>query len=224
MESIKEIREVETAPTSAPVMVRAAIALMLVMLAACNDEENTDTSIPTPPGRSAFYTIEADQGRIESQTAVNTEAPSQMLKLVLEGSHPTVVEFSDRPLRQASHLTLSEFVRDWNARGFGKTAPTATLTARAAGDEAHVLTVTLHDPELDESGTELRFRAEPIGDPQGFPTYFVAADLFIDGLQPAGPGWASRAMSLWGQSGFMETGTDSPLTLHITGASPALYP
>ncbi len=97
-------------------------------------------------------------------------------RLSLEGV-PLVVYFSDRPYRQAGHMSVPDFLALWeaNADDLAKDPPNAALAVYDAGRDSHAV-VVLDRPEAGE-GT-LSFRATILED--AVPASFGTATLFID--------------------------------------------
>lgn len=100
-----------------------------------------------------------------------TEGTQDGEDLVLEGV-PSALYFSDRPSRLAGHMTLKQFVKEWNKEELDKMAPQATLSL-TEGDST---SFELKDPSVE--GTTITFKAKKLkGD---VPSSFKSCALFID--------------------------------------------
>jgi len=101
--------------------------------------------------------------------------------LTLEGLAPHAVVFSDRPDREAGHLSNAKLLRAWEGAdaSFAMQPPNATLSV--FNDETVVdVVVVLRNPK--RSGASLSYDVEVLGGPKtasGGP-----AVLFIDNLAP----------------------------------------
>ena len=97
--------------------------------------------------------------------------------LVLEGTLPSAVLFSDRPIRSAGHILTKEVVDLWSSGSFAKDPPNATVSAlRRDGSTVSDAVVVLRQPKLE--GERLTFEVAvlegSLGDADG------PASIFID--------------------------------------------
>ena len=117
-------------------------------------------------------------------------------KLVLQGTNPVTVCFTDRPARLAGHMQTSKFVPLWSKGkdSFLKDNPNATLSV-FSGDNVSDLVVELSNPQL--SGNDLTYDARIL---EGtLPANGGACALFIDIIgMPATPmSYAGAARRAW---------------------------
>ena len=77
-------------------------------------------------------------------------------KLILNGV-PNVVYFSDRPARQAGHMSLSKFVGMWNkgSESFKADPPNAVLSIQSKGGNKNIV-VELLDPIVRKNDIEFK--------------------------------------------------------------------
>ena len=102
-------------------------------------------------------------------------------RLALEGLSPRAVVFSDRPERQAGHISNSNLLKAWDGEdgSFAKSPPNATLSV-FENESAVDVVVVLRNPKRE--GTMLSYEVEVLEGPDavsGGP-----AVLFIDNLAP----------------------------------------
>jgi hypothetical protein len=75
-------------------------------------------------------------------------------KLILKDVNPTVIFFSDRPKRIAGHLTVEDFVLDWeedNSKNSFKADPPNAVLSIFDKDEIEDVVVELKNPRLRNS-------------------------------------------------------------------------
>jgi hypothetical protein len=119
------------------------------------------------------------------QSAESFKADDKTLRLV--NVSPQTVWFTDRPVRQAGHVTMSNYMKEWTAAAgadnFSKDPPNATLSVYEAGKSDNTLTVVeIFNPVLQ--GKDLVYRYKLI---EGkVPTSGGATALFIDWIGPGG--------------------------------------
>jgi hypothetical protein len=119
------------------------------------------------------------------QSAESFKADGRTLRLV--NVSPQTVWFTDRPVRQAGHVTMSNYLKEWTmAAGkdnFSKDPPNATLSVYEAGKTENTLTVVeIFEPVVQ--GKDLVYRYKLI---EGkVPASGGAVALFIDWIGPGG--------------------------------------
>lgn len=119
------------------------------------------------------------------QSAESFKADGKTLRLV--NVSPQSVWFTDRPVRQAGHLTMPNYMKEWTAAAgadnFSKDPPNATLSVYEAGKVENTLTVVeIFDPVVQ--GKDLMYRYKLI---EGkVPASGGAVALFIDWIGPGG--------------------------------------
>jgi hypothetical protein len=119
------------------------------------------------------------------QSADDLKADAKTLRLV--NVSPQTIYFTDRPVREAGHISMSAFLEEWTAaagpNNFSKNPPNATLSVYEPGQKANTLTVVeISDPVVD--GKDLVYRYRLI---EGkMPTAGGATSLFIDWIGPGG--------------------------------------
>lgn len=98
-------------------------------------------------------------------------------RLTLDGV-PLVVYFTDRPHREAGHMSLEDFLKMWRGGGdsFDKDPPNAELAVYAAGSDTNSV-VILDEPKIGEGS--ISFRVATLGK-GAIPATFSHATLFID--------------------------------------------
>lgn len=143
-----------------------------------SDEGNAIGEGPAEPPeeRATFLFAQlADEAELDRETGVST--------LTLRGVKPTVY-FSDRPARNAGHVTTAEFAANWmkGPNSFASNPPNAELVI--FDNRAGVLPVTLELKELHwdpDHPDRLRYSVEHLGDGVGpNSTKCGPATLFID--------------------------------------------
>jgi len=106
------------------------------------------------------------------------EAEFDGLTLTLKNINPSMVMFTDRPVRMAERISTINFVSGWGKGGmesFAGDPPNAALTS-VVGEKLRIATVELSEPRLD--GTTLTFEALVI---EGtLPPTARTVSLFID--------------------------------------------
>jgi len=119
------------------------------------------------------------------QSAASFKADDKTLRLV--DVSPQTIWFTDRPVRQAGHATMPNYLKEWTAaagpNNFSKDPPNATLSVYAPGKSENTLTVVkIFDPVVQ--GKDLVYRYTLI---EGkVPTAGGATSLFIDWIGPGG--------------------------------------
>ena len=119
------------------------------------------------------------------QSADDLKADGKTLRLV--NVSPQTIYFTDRPVREAGHISMPAFLEEWTAaagpNNFSKDPPNATLSVYEPGQKANTLTVVeISDPVLD--GKDLVYRYKLI---EGkMPAAGGATSLFIDWIGPGG--------------------------------------
>ena len=119
------------------------------------------------------------------QSAEGLKADDKTLRLV--NVSPQTIWFSDRPVRQAGHVTTQAYMKEWTAaagpNNFSKDPPNATLSVYQTGQGENTLTVVeISEPKVE--GKDLVYRYKLI---EGqMPKTGGAASLFIDWIGPGG--------------------------------------
>ena len=119
------------------------------------------------------------------QSAASFKADDKTLRLV--NVSPQTIWFTDRPVRQAGHATMPNYLKEWTAaagpNNFSKDPPNATLSVYEPGKSENTLTVVkIFDPVVQ--GKDLVYRYTLI---EGkVPTAGGATSLFIDWIGPGG--------------------------------------
>ncbi len=119
------------------------------------------------------------------QSADSLKADDKTLRLVNVAQQ--AIWFSDRPVRQAGHLSLKEYMKEWTAaagpNNFSKDPPNATLSVVQPGKDENTLTVLkISEPKLD--GKDLVYRYTLI---EGqMPKSGAETALFIDWIGVGG--------------------------------------
>ena len=119
------------------------------------------------------------------QSAESLKADGKTLRLV--NASPQTIYFTDRPVRMAGHITMSDYMKEWTAaagpNNFSKDPPNATLSVYEPGKENNVLTVVEISQPLIE-GRDLVYRYKVI---EGkVPATGGVTSLFIDWIGPGG--------------------------------------
>ena len=119
------------------------------------------------------------------QSAEGLKADDKTLRLVNVSQQ--TIWFSDRPVRQAGHMSLKDYLKEWTAaagpNNFSKDPPNATLSVYQPGKEENSLTVVeISEPKLE--GKDLLYRYKLI---EGqMPKAGTATSLFIDWIGVGG--------------------------------------
>jgi hypothetical protein len=119
------------------------------------------------------------------QSADSMRADDKTLRLV--NVSPQTIYFTDRPVRQAGHVTMSAYMKEWTAAAgpdnFSKDPPNATLSVYQPGQAENSLTVVeISNPKLE--GKDLVYQYKLL---EGqMPKSGAAASLFIDWIGPGG--------------------------------------
>ena len=119
------------------------------------------------------------------QSAESLKADDKTLRLVNVSQQ--TIWFSDRPVRQAGHMSLKDYLKEWTAaagpNNFSKDPPNATLSVYQPGQDENTLTVVeISDPKVE--GKDLVYRYKLI---EGqMPKTGGAASLFIDWIGVGG--------------------------------------
>lgn len=130
----------------------------------------------------------AAEGKVELmfvQSADGLRADDKTLRLV--NLAPQTIWFSDRPVRQAGHVTLQAYMKEWSAaagpNNFSKDPPNATLSVYQSEEGENTLTVVeISEPKIE--GRDLVYRYKLL---EGkMPKSGGATSLFIDWIGPGG--------------------------------------
>ena len=119
------------------------------------------------------------------QSAEGLKANDQTLRLVNVSQQ--AIWFSDRPVRQAGHMSLKDYMKEWTAaagpNNFSKDPPNATLSVYQPGKDENTLTVIeISDPKVE--GKDLVYTYKLI---EGqMPKTGDAPSLFIDWIGVGG--------------------------------------
>jgi hypothetical protein len=119
------------------------------------------------------------------QSADSLEADDKTLRLVNVSQQ--AIWFSDRPVRQAGHMSLKDYMKEWTAaagpNNFSKDPPNATLSVYQPGKDENTLTVIeISDPKVE--GKDLVYTYKLI---EGqMPKTGTAPSLFIDWIGVGG--------------------------------------
>ena len=119
------------------------------------------------------------------QSAEGLKADDKTLRLV--NLSPQTIWFSDRPVRQAGHVTTQAYLQEWTAaagpNNFSKDPPNATLSVYQPGQRDNTLTVVeISEPKVE--GKDLVYHYKLI---EGqMPKTGGAASLFIDWIGVGG--------------------------------------
>jgi hypothetical protein len=121
------------------------------------------------------------------QTAEDFKADSaaQTLRLVKVGQQ--TLYFTDRPVRIAGHIKMSDYLKEWTSQAgsdnFGKNPPNATLSVYEPGQANNkIAVVTITNPKID--GTDLIYNYKLIEG--AMPASGGATSLFIDWIGVGG--------------------------------------
>ena len=139
-----------------------ALSLLTVLLSApVLAPAQTASPAPAPKSASApsVKTIGVPSKRrgSESLIVLNSRAAKLMGQtLVLDGTSPSAILFTDRPARGAGHIATREVVDLWTSGSFAKDPPNATVSAFAKdGSAVSDAVVVLSKPRLE--GDKLTF-------------------------------------------------------------------
>lgn len=119
------------------------------------------------------------------QSADSLKADDKTLRLV--NVSPQAIWFSDRPVRQAGHMSLKDYMKEWTAaagpNNFSKDPPNATLSVFQPGKDENSLTVVeISEPKVE--GKDLVYTYKLI---EGqMPKTGAAPSLFIDWIGVGG--------------------------------------
>ena len=145
--------------------------------AAPTHETTTTTGAGEPVSAAARSLLFTVQGTSGTATADGT-----VWDIVVSVPSGRMLEFSDRPVREAEHIDIADFVGAWSAVGFGGDPPNATVTGLSSVGEGVNVAVELTDPHWDTTTSTLSATAAPIGDDVGatLPESFDQVSIFID--------------------------------------------
>jgi hypothetical protein len=108
-------------------------------------------------------------------------------KLTLKDVSPTVIFFADRPERIAGHMTIEDFVLDWqedNSKNSFKADPPNAVLSIFDKDEVEDVVVELKNPQLKNN--DLVYQIDVLEDDKPLPAGPVS--LFIDPIgRPLSP-------------------------------------
>ncbi len=119
------------------------------------------------------------------QSADSLKADDKTLRLVNVSQQ--AIWFSDRPVRQAGHMSLKDYMKEWTAaagpNNFSKDPPNATLSVYQPGKDENTLTVIeISEPKIE--GKDLVYTYKLI---EGqMPKAGTAPSLFIDWIGVGG--------------------------------------
>ena len=119
------------------------------------------------------------------QSAEGLKADDKTLRLVNVSQQ--AIWFSDRPVRQAGHMSLRDYLQEWTAaagpNNFSQDPPNATMSVYQPGKGENTLTVVeISDPKVD--GKDLVYAYKLI---EGqMPKAGAATSLFIDWIGVGG--------------------------------------
>ncbi len=119
------------------------------------------------------------------QSAESLKADGKTLRLV--NVSPQAIYFTDRPVRQAGHVSMSDYMKEWTAaagpNNFAADPPNATLSVYEPGKSENTLTVVeISNPKLE--GKDLIYSYKLI---EGkVPATGGVTSLFIDWIGPGG--------------------------------------
>ena len=149
----------------------SAALLGAVLFAGCALAEPADTAKATGKDASWLFVQTAQGAKFDGKT------------LTLIGINPLVVMFTDRPVRMAETIAITNFIKDWGNGGknsFVADPPNAVLTSVVDG-KLQTATVELTLPHLE--GTTLIYQARVLqGNP---PVAGGATSVFIDDHCPS---------------------------------------
>lgn len=129
--------------------VGTAVVVGLSLLASACSSSHHDSS----PRPLYLFSVESEGGHIVTDESTGNER--QVLVLPLE---EVVTWFTDRPVRQAGDMSMTDFLTDWTSNGFADDAPDASLivTTPDGAERTHV--VELVDATLTSSGVYFELR------------------------------------------------------------------
>jgi hypothetical protein len=107
-------------------------------------------------------------------------------KLQLHGVSPTIIFFSDRPVREVGHMTIQDFVDHWNEGkdSFAADPPNAVLSI-FDNDNITDVVIVLSNPRLD--GLNMAYSVRVLDGE--LPAFGGSSSLFIDPIgMPMSPG------------------------------------
>jgi hypothetical protein len=142
-------------------------------------------AIPLSALLSPAHAADAKVQLMFVQSAESFNADDKTLRLV--NVSPQTIWFTDRPVRQAGHVTMPNYLKEWTtaagADNFSKDPPNATLSVYEPGQMTNTLTVVEISQPMVE-GRDLVYRYKLI---EGkVPTKGGATALFIDWIGPGG--------------------------------------
>ena len=119
------------------------------------------------------------------QSSESLKSDSKTLRLV--NVSPQTIFFTDRPVRDAGHVTMPAYLKEWTAaagaNNFSKNPPNATLSVYEAGKGTNTLAVVeISDPVID--GRDIVYHYKVL---EGkLPSTGGATALFIDWIGVGG--------------------------------------
>jgi hypothetical protein len=125
-------------------------------------------------GTQQLFTVQGEAG---------TAAPSdQDWTVIVDVESGRMLQFTDRPQRDAAHIEVADFVDDWSAYGFDADPPNGTITGTTPDGTEVDVAAELTAPSWDEPTSTLTVTATPIGADSGatLPNSFDQLSLFID--------------------------------------------
>lgn len=154
------------------------------------DTAPNDGSDSSPATVELLFVQNADKGRLTP-----VKGKKDTYNLTLQGIAPRVTTFTDRPLRVASSVDVTDFLDNWNGGDFESDPPNAALVLTHGKTNRDTFIVELADPSYDRSTATLTYEVTLItGKPAGRlaeladdvdedpPASFGRASLFIDAL------------------------------------------
>jgi hypothetical protein len=119
------------------------------------------------------------------QTSDDLKTEKNTLRLV--NVSPQTLYFTDRPVRQAGHVSTSEYMEEWTSKAgkdnFKANPPNATLSVYESGSKTNTLTVVeLTNPKVDGKDMVYQYKVIEGTMPKGG----GATALFIDWIGPGG--------------------------------------
>jgi len=168
--------------------IAASLVIGLGLLGGCTDGASAahaqgQTPAPdkqaTPAAGSRAQPAPAAQAKAQYMFVQNADGVAfEGNKLILKDVSPATIYFTDRPVRDAGHVTTKDFMGMWNEGqdSFAKDPPNASLSVLGPDGKVDDLIVTLSNPKL--RGKDLTYDVHTIqGQP---PKQSGSVALFID--------------------------------------------
>ena len=135
-------------PYIAPIRAGQALLLAAVMLSmgGCSTTSNTSETSRASSASKAEYMF------VQSAEDVRVDPANQTIRLVKV--NPQIVYFTDRPVRLAGHIPMSDYLKEWTAEAgkdsFKADPPNATLSTYEPGQADNTLAVVkITDPVVE---------------------------------------------------------------------------